>query len=65
MQVAIGHISLNDVTGEIANIYNKSPEAARELIWAMIYRTQHSPIFQFALNSAETLGKAALWPLIE
>lgn len=56
---------MKDVADNIAHVYNKSPDAARELIWAMIYRTQHSPIFQFAMNTGETLAKAALWPLVE
>lgn len=65
MQVACGHLSLKDVKGEISNIYDKSPDAARVLIRAVMYRTQQSPLFKFALGAGETLTKMALWPLLE
>lgn len=65
MRVACGSMSMKDVKGEMAKLYDKSPDAARTLIWAIMYRTQHSPIFKFAANTGTLMAKATLWPLLE
>jgi len=65
MKVACGKISLQDIGGELKHVYDKSPEAAQSLIWAIMYRTQHSPLFKFAANTAELMAKAALRPILE
>lgn len=65
MKLAFGSISMNDIESELKKVYDKSPDAAKTLIWAIMYRTQHSPIFKFAANTAEFLAKSALWPMLE
>ena len=63
--MGLGSISIKNIESELKRVYDKSPDAGKMLIRAMMYRTSHSPLFKFALNSAELMAKATLWPLIE
>lgn len=49
----------------MARLYDKSPDEAKQLLFALIYRGQHSPIFKLMLNTGEWLAKLPMFFLAD
>lgn len=58
-------MDINELNGHIAHMYEKSPLAAKQLLFALVYRTADGPLMRMVTNAGAYLTKTLTWPLFE
>ncbi len=60
-----GKMDLKELNGHIAHLYEKSPTAAKQILFTLIYRSMDGPLMKMVLNTGAFMAKAVIWPLFE
>lgn len=60
-----GKIDLKELNGHIAHLYEKSPFAAKQLLFALVYRSMDGPLIKMVMNTTEFLAKTVSWTILE
>ena len=65
LSVVAGKMDLKELNGHIAHLYEKSPLAAKQLLFALIYRTSDGPLMRMVTGAGALLTKTLTRPLFE
>lgn len=58
-------MDIKELNGHITHLYEKSPSAARYLLFGLVYRSMDGPLMKLVLNTGDFLAKAVVRPLAQ
>lgn len=58
-------VSMDEISDKMWTLYEESPEEAKYILFALMYRSTNSIFFKWISNVGAYITKMALWPLVE
>ena len=61
----MGKMDIKELHGHLAHLYEKSPMAAKYLLFGLVYRSMDGPLMRLVMNTGEFMAKSVVWPLFQ